>query len=113
MTDNQDEQPQVDVGNTAAFFLSASVQIPVSSISSREGNAAGTLVEETLYTSDNAAQETAGNCNELQHSSSTVRRVSVTEISPLPKAQCITRKRRGKKAELLTSTPHKKLWWKK
>ena len=40
VTDNQDEQPQIDVGNTAAFFPSASVQVPVSSTSSREGNAA-------------------------------------------------------------------------
>ena len=31
----------------------------------------------------------------------------MTEISPLPKAQCRTRKRRGKEAELLTSTPQK------
>ena len=36
VTDNQDEQPQVDVGNTAAFFLSASVQNLVSPISSRK-----------------------------------------------------------------------------
>ena len=86
VTDNQDEQPQVDVGNTTAFFPSASVQVPVSSISSREGNATETSAEETLDTSDNAAQETAGNCNKLKHSSSTVRRVSVTEISPLPEA---------------------------
>ena len=113
VTDNQDEQPQVDVGNTAAFFASANVQVPVSPISSREENAAETSAEETLDTSDNAAQETEGNCNELQHSSSTVRRVSVTKISPLPKAQCSTRKRRGKKAELLTSTPHKKIMVKK
>ena len=109
VTDNQDEQPQVDVGNTAAFFPSVSVQVPVSSISAREGNAAETSAEETLDTSDNAAQETADNCNKLQHSSSTVRRISVTEILPLPKAQCSTRKCRGKKAELLTSTPQKKI----
>ena len=70
-----------------------------------------TSADETLETSDNAAQtqETAGNCNKQQHSSSTVRRISVTEISPLHKAQCSTQKRRGKKAELLTSTPQKKL----
>ena len=86
VTNNQDEQPQLDVGNTAAFFLSASVQVPVSPIYLREGNAAETSAEETLDTSDNAAQETADNCNELQHFSSTVRRVSVTEILPLPKA---------------------------
>ena len=98
----------MDVGNTAAFFALASFQIPVSSISSEEGNAAETSAEETLDTNDNADQGTAGNCNELQHSSSTVRRVSVTEISPLPKAQCSIQKRSGKKAELLTSTPQKK-----
>ena len=109
LTDNRDEQPRVDVGNTAAFFPSANVQVPVSSISSKEGNAAETSAEETLDTSDNAAQETAGNCNELQHFSSTMRRVNVTEISPLPKAQCSIRKRCGKNAELLTSTPHKKI----
>ena len=102
MTDNQDEQPQVDVGNTAAFFYQQVFKFQLE-----------TSAEETLNTSDNAAQETPGNCNELQHSSSTVRRVSVTEISPLPKAQCSTRKRRGKKTELLTSTPHKKIMVKK
>ena len=91
------------------LFFHQQIQVPVSSISSREGNAAETSAEETLDTSDNAAQETADNCNELEHSSSTVRRVSVTEISPLPKAQCNTKKRRGKKAELLTSTPQKKI----
>ena len=109
VTDNQDEQPQVDVGNTAAFFPLASVQVPVSSTSSRKGNAAETSAEKTLDTNDNADQGTAGNCNKLQHFSSTVRRVSVTEISPLPKVQCSTRKRSGKKAELLTSTPQKKI----
>ena len=109
VTDNQDEQPQVDMGNTAAFFPSASVQVSVSSISSRERNAAETSAEETLDISDNSAQETADNCNELQHSSSTVRGVSVTEISPLPKARCSTQKRREKKAELLTSSPQKKI----
>ena len=31
VTDNQDEQPQVDVGYTAAFFPSASFQVSVSS----------------------------------------------------------------------------------
>ena len=35
VTDNQDEQAQVDVGSTAAFFPSASVQVPVLSIYSR------------------------------------------------------------------------------
>ena len=106
VTDNQDEQPQVDVGNTAAFFPSASVQVPVSSISSREGNAAETSAEETLDASDKDAQETAGNCNELQHSSSTMRRVSVTEISPLSKAHENVAE---KKLNLLTSTPQKKI----
>ena len=100
---------------TAAFFSSANAQVPVSSTSSRGGNAAEASVEKILDASDTTAQiqETAGNCNKLQHSSPTVRRVSVTEISPLPKTHCGTQKRRGKKADLLTSTPHKKLWWKK
>ena len=50
VTDNQYEQPKVDVSNTATFFPSASAQVLVSSTSSREKNAAETLAEETLDT---------------------------------------------------------------
>ena len=59
MTDNQDEQPQVDEANPAVF-PSASVQVPVSSISSREGNAAETSVEEILDTSNNRCRRLKG-----------------------------------------------------
>ena len=44
----------------------------------------------------------------MLHSPSSVRRVSVAEILPQPKAKCSARKRRGKKTEVLTSAPNQK-----